>query len=472
LEPDQEEGTRSLTPASTRLAASYRDPSGFIFRRNGRLFRQVNQSYSEHYDHLMKTGLYAALSEDGSLVEHDEVDEKPHRPSAAYKVIEPRHIPFVSYPYEWCFSQLKAAALLTLASQRRALDFGMTLKDASAYNVQFIGARPVFIDTLSFEKYIEGEPWVAYRQFCQHFLAPLTLMSKNDVRLGTLLRIHVDGIPLDLAASLLPFATRLRPSLLIHLHLHAKTQKAFAGQAERPKDHFFKRRALLGLIDSLESAVRKLSWQPSPSEWTDYYNEHSYAPATMEQKKTLVAQYLDQVRPQTAWDLGANTGVFSRVASTRGIATVAFDSDAACVERSYLEGVSGKETRLLPLLVDLTNPSPGLGWGNRERMALSERGPADLVLALGLIHHLAIGNNVPLSGIAEYLSSLGSWLIIEFVPKQDSQVGRLLVTRKDIFSGYNQEDFEAAFGELFTVERSDRLTHSERTLYLLRKRER
>jgi ribosomal protein L11 methylase PrmA len=452
------------------LGASYRDPSGFIFRRNGQLFRQVNPSYRAHYDHLMESGLYAALSEEGSLIKHEEVDERPHEASCAYKVVRPRNIPFISYPFEWCFSQLKAGALLTLAIQKRALEFGMTLKDASAYNVQFLGSSPVFIDTLSFEKYTEGEPWVAYRQFCQHFLAPLALMSLKDARLSRLLRTNLDGIPLDLAVSLLPVSSRFRFSLLIHLHLHAKTQKAFAGRSTKPKQRFFKRRALLGLIDSLASAVKSLSYRPEGTEWADYYENTNYVPAAVDHKKRLVAEYLDRAHPQTAWDLGANTGLFSRIASDRCIPTVAFDIDPACVERNYLESVRLRETHLLPLLLDATNPSPAIGWSNREVMSLAERGPADVVLALGLIHHLAIGNNVPFAALAEFLSSIGRWLILEFIPKSDSQVSRLLVSRKDIFSSYNQEELEAAFGKYFTVEYCGRLAHHDRTLYLMRKK--
>src|SRR5690349_19619189 len=179
---------------SSQWAASFRHPSGFVFRRDGRLLPPVNRAYQEHYDHLTSSGLYAALVRDGHLVEHEEVEDPPHRPAEAYKVLRPRLVPFVSYPYEWCFGQLHAAALLTLAVQRRALGFAMTLKDASAYNVQFLGARPTLVDTLSFEKYVEGEPWVAYRQFCQHFLAPLALMALTDVRLGRLFRCHPDGV--------------------------------------------------------------------------------------------------------------------------------------------------------------------------------------------------------------------------------------------------------------------------------------
>ena len=201
-------------------AVSFRDPGGFVYEDRGCIFRQVNLLAKEHYDHLMSSGLYRKLTESGLLIRHEETDVLPPVPACAYKVICPARVAMISYPYEWSFGQYKDAALLTLAVQRQAIDHGMSLKDCSAYNVQFHEGRPVFIDTLSLERFQEGTPWVAYRQFCQHFLAPLALMSLTDIRLGQLTRTNLDGVPLDLATRLLPWRSRLRFGLLLHLHLH------------------------------------------------------------------------------------------------------------------------------------------------------------------------------------------------------------------------------------------------------------
>lgn len=459
-------------PDSHQLAASFRDPSGFLFRRGGRLLRQVNRSYAGCYDRLIDSGLYQALVDAGRLVKHEEVDEAPLMPDRAYKILAPESIPFISYPYEWSFSQLQDAALLTLDVQSQALESGMSLKDASAYNVQFQDGRPVFIDTLSFENYRDGEPWSAYRQFCQHFLAPLALMSRVDVRLNLLTRVHLDGVPLDLAARLLPRRTRLRPGLGIHIHLHARSQSLFAEKSVRPlRRARMSLNALKGLIDSLRSTVRKLSWKTGRTEWSDYYKELSYTDEEFDRKRAIVSEYLDRAAPGSVWDLGANIGRFSRLAADRGIPTVAFDVDPACVEADYREVVRRGETKLLPLRLDLTNPSPGLGWAGVERSPLAERGPADLVMALALIHHLAIGNNVPLLNVATYLAQLGRRLIIEFVPKSDPQVARLLVVREDVFGSYSQADFESAFAQRFEIERSDPVQEGGRRLYLMRNRD-
>ncbi len=455
------------SPDNGQLPASFRDPSGFLFRRNGNLYRQVNPVYEQEYARLMESGLYEKLVKAGLLVPHNEVDEVPPASGQAYKIIQPERVPFVSYPYEWSFGQLKDAALATLSIQRRALKVGMSLKDASAYNIQFPRGRATLIDTLSFEIYAEGQPWVAYRQFCQHFLAPLALMTLRDVRLNQLLRVYIDGVPLDLASGLLPARSRLNFGLLTHIHLHAGAQKRYAGAEVKSRRGTMSKQAMRGLIDNLESTVRKLDWRPGGTEWGNYYDSTNYSDAAFEHKKRLVGEWAAQVRPGLVCDLGANTGVFSRVAAGTGAYVVSSDIDPAAVEQNYRQAKAEKTQNVLPLLLDLTNPSPAIGWANRERDAFHRRGPADMLLALALIHHLAISNNVPLSQVAEFLHPLGKWLVIEFVPKSDSQVQKLLVSRADIFPEYTRKGFESAFESKFVTRECVPLRESERVLYLM-----
>lgn len=452
----------------TRVAASFRDPSGFLFTQDGVLFRQVNQAYAADYDLLMKSGLYAALVKSGSLIAHKEVNQPAIDAKLAYKTIQPEQVRFISYPYEWSFSQLQDAALLTLQIQRVALDKDMTLKDANAYNIQFHHGKPILIDTLSFEAYEEGKPWVPYRQFCQHFLAPLALMALKDIRLSQLLRVYIDGVPLDLASELLPGKTRFSIPLLTHIHLHASAQKRHANKAApqpKPSKVKFSKIAMLGLVDSLEGAVRGLKWQPGGTEWGDYYDATNYTDSAFLRKKELVGRFLQSIKPASVWDLGANTGLFTRVASEMGIPAIAFDIDPTAVEQGYRDIRAQKEANLLPLVLDLTNPSPALGWANQERESLAQRGPVDVVMVLALVHHLAISNNVPLVELARFFASLGKHLIIEFVPKDDSQVQRLLSSRRDIFPDYTQVGFEEAFQTCFTIRAAESVEGSKRNLY-------
>ncbi len=447
---------------------SFRDPSGFIFVEAGRLYRQVNPEYRQHYELLLSSGTYDHLVQRGMLVSHQEVSVAS-RAADAFRILEPTRIPFVSYPYEWSFSQLKKAALLTLAVQQAALDKGMSLKDASAYNVQFIGSRPVLIDTLSFEAYTEGRPWIAYGQFCRHFLAPLALMALDDIGLSQLLRVHIDGVPLPLAAKLLPWSTRFRPRYLIHLHLHAKSQQRYSDRAVDLTQRKLSRRALLGILDSLRGMVEGLTWKPVGTEWADYY-EHidHYSDESMRHKVSLVEKFLENVSTgSTVWDFGANRGVFSRLAARRGAYTICFDIDPAAVERNYRVSSKDGDANLLPLVMDLGNPSPALGWAHEERMALTDRGPADCLLALALIHHLAIGNNLPLDRIAAFFAACGIRLIIEFVPKSDRQSQILLRNRADIFHGYTRGAFEQAFSAHFAIQEAAPIPGTERVLYVM-----
>jgi ribosomal protein L11 methylase PrmA len=290
------------------------------------------------------------------------------------------------------------------------------------------------------------------------------------VRLNQLMRVYIDGIPLDLASRLLPKRTRLNFGLLSHIHLHAASQKRYADKTidKTSISRRMNRTAFSGLIDSLETSVRGLKWEIAKTEWGDYYDAtHNYTAEGLEHKKMLVDDYLGHINAQTAWDLGANVGLFSRLASARGIQTLAFDIDPTAVELNYRTCKSEGNEALLPLLLDLTNPSPALGWNNQERMALHERGPADVILALALIHHLAISNNVPLSMLARYLRTLGPWLIIEFVPKSDPQVQRLLATREDIFPNYTQAGFERAFEPNYSIRKSTTIKGTERVMYLM-----
>ena len=449
------------------IASSFRDPSGFLFYKNNLIYRQVNISYKENYDHLMESGLYKILINKKLLIPHREVDASSLSDRKSYKTIKPELIPFISYPYEWSFSQLKNAALTTIKIQKYSLDFGMSLKDCSAYNIQFFNGKPIFIDTLSFEKFEPNKPWIAYRQFCQHFLAPLALMSCKDIRLNQLFKIHIDGIPLDLASSLLPIKTYFKFFLLTHIHLHAKSQKHFSKKPVKLSKHKMGHQSLLSLIDNLESAITKLKWKPRNTEWAKYYEIDNYSLNAHKNKNYIVADFINKINPKNVWDLGANTGTFSRISSEKGIMTISIDSDPAAVEKNYLKCVEKNEANILPLLLDITNPSPGIGWQNQERLSLLGRGSADTVLALALIHHLAISNNLPFDKIATFFSKICKSLIIEFIPKSDSQIQKLLLTREDIFTYYTEEIFRKEFEKYFKIKNVSNIKESQRKLYLM-----
>ena len=455
------------------VRGSFRDPSGFVYIADGVLYRQVNRVFAEEFDSCVASGLYDDLAAAGLLVPHRAVGVERAPLPDAHAVIQPAPIDFVSYPYEWAFGELKDAALLTLDVQERALARGFVLRDASAYNVQFRDARPILIDTLSFARYREGEPWTAYKQFCEHFLVPLALMSFRDVRCGRLLREYLDGIPIDLGSRLLPAWTWARAGILLHVHLHARATKRYesASVAAVTGNRELSKTGLLRFVASLRETVAKLDWRPAGTQWADYARDHNYSEDGLAAKRQLVQGYLAAVRPRVVWDLGGNTGAFSRAAREVAPSVVCFDFDPAAVELNYRQVRERGETGLLPLQLDLMSPSPATGWANDERLSLEARGPADAVLALALVHHLAIANNVPLPRVAELFARLGRTLVIEFVPKSDSQVERLLRNRPDIFPEYSEEGFERAFERHYEIVTKTRIGDSQRSLYLMRRRD-
>jgi SAM-dependent methyltransferase len=457
------------TVGPTRDPGSFRDPSGFVFRRDGVLYRQVNRVFADDWQAAVDARILRRWQETGRLVGHEVADiSLAADPDRALAVLRPEPVDFVSFPYEWTFGQLKDAALLTLDLQKDAERAGFTLRDASAYNIQFHRGRPILIDSLSVEPLNPAEPWAAYRQFCQHFVAPLALMARRDIRCGLMLRDHVDGIPLDLASTLLPGRTRLSVGLASHVHLHARAQRRFAHAgppARRAAGMGTTRHA--ALLDSLRRTIQGLRWSPGGTEWADYDRQTSYSDDGTRAKESIVEAMLRDAGGSVAWDLGANVGRFSAIAARLGRRVVAWDVDPAACERHYQGLKASGATSVAPLVQDLVNPSPGLGWAGAERAGFVDRSDADVVMALALVHHLAIANNVPLEWIASLFARLAPSAIVEFVPKDDPMVRRLLGSRRDVFADYTQDGFERAFGTRFRIVARAPIADSTRVLYRL-----
>ncbi len=420
----------------------------------------------------MNSGLYKKLVSEGLIVAFVELDPAPFGVNGLYKVLKPECIEFISYPYEWSFSMLKDAAILTLKIQKLAIEYGMSLKDASAFNVQFQEGKPVFIDTLSFEIYPVNKPWIAYRQFCQHFLAPLALMARIDARLNRMFIIDIDGIPLDMAAKMLPFQSRFNLGLFLHIFLHSRSQKRHDDDVIRvsDKNRKFSIGAMKALVEGLITSVENQVWKPNGTEWAEYTDENVHKKEYLEFKNKVISKFLDDINPQCIWDLGSNDGVYSRIAAKKGKNVVSFDVDPACVDKNYMNIKKIHETNILPLLMDLTNPSPSLGWGGIERSSFYQRKRPDLVMALAIIHHLAITGNNPLDSIAANFARLSEYLIIEFVPKDDEKVKLLLLNREDIFPDYTQDRFEKIFSMHYNILQIVPSDCNHRTFYLMKKK--
>ncbi len=451
--------------------ASFRDSSGFVFEINGTPYRWINRAYAIDYNFLISSGLSDKLFADHILVRHEEVNVGQENNNDSFKIIKPEKIPIISYPYEWSFSQLKDASLLTLRTLKTSLEYGMILKDASAFNIQFrTGYQPIFIDTLSFAVYEEGQPWLGYKQFCEHFLSPLCLSSYLGAEYQSLLKLSVDGIPLKMASRLLPWYSKLKPSVLMHIHLHSNSVDYYSDKRKitSGRNRKIPKRNLLAMIDHLESFITGLELpKKDKTQWQDYDKETHYADRSKISKADIVKQFVEIANPKVVWDIGANDGFFSRLVQGENRQVLSLDADVLAVEKNY-SYIKKNNCNIYPLVFNLTNPTPSIGWANKERENLTKRSNPELIMSLALIHHIVITNNVPFLEVAKYFSNITEWLIMEFVPPDDEKVSCLPDTAGK--KNYCRENFDKAFLYHFESINELKIEDSNRSVLLLRKK--
>jgi hypothetical protein len=451
---------------------SFRDPMSRVFVDDEGVWRGLTKAALADYESLAESAFFRDAIARGDIVGTERVDDID-LPGEWAAVLRHDRIDVLSYPYEWPFEMLRDAALLQLRLTRGALADKLITKDASAYNVQFVGTKPVFIDVGSFERLRGGEPWPGYRQFCELFLNPLLVQALRDVPFQPLLRGNIHGISPTIAAELLRGEGRLTKGVFTHVKLHARAERKYA-DADRERDVKAElQRAGFGpgLIDAqlknLEKAVAGLKWGKQDSTWSDYGDRAHYADQDLQAKERFVAAAVEDRPPGRVLDLGANDGHFSRIALQAGAASViAVDSDDLVVDRLYRDLRREGERRVLPLVLDLSDPSPGLGWRSRERLPFVERVRPDLVLCLAVVHHLALTNTVPLEEIVAFLAEFGAPLVVEFPHHDDVMASRLLARKRTgVFDAYNRENWERAVSSRFKVLASATLPSGTRTLY-------
>jgi hypothetical protein len=387
-------------------------------------------------------------------------------------VLEHERLPFISYPYEWCFGMLRDAALLHLDLMLGALEHDLILKDSSAYNIQWHGARPQHIDIPSFQRWEPGEAWIGYRQFCQLFLYPLMLTAYLQLPHQPWLRGSIDGITPEDCNNLLTGLDRLRKGVFAHVFLQSKLLAA----ASRPSSSLRRELKAAGLgkglitrnVTGLRKLVTRMRWKRSASEWSSYADQHSYSEEDENAKRAFVERAVKSRPWGLVWDLGCNTGAYSRIAAENSSFVVAMDGDCLAVEHLYDELKSEGNRKILPLVVNLADPSPNLGWDGRERRSLTSRADVDLTVCLALVHHMVISANVPLAEFIGWLARLRSCLVIEFVTRDDAMVQRLLLNKEDIYHDYQLASFEHEIGKHFETIARHELSSGSRILYFLR----
>jgi ribosomal protein L11 methylase PrmA len=465
-------GSLSAEPAFNLEPGSYRDRNSSVFYHHGEVFRGISAKALANWQRLTATRFFGEFTRRGSIVPTEMVSapnwEVPGRVWAA--ILKHDAIPFVSYPYEWTFGMLKDAALLHLDLMLAALEEDFILKDASAYNVQWRGVRPVFIDIPSFEVLEQEQPWVGYRQFCELFLYPLMLLAYKGVDFRPWLRGNIDGIS---AASLRPLLSPrdlMRPGVLMHVVAHDALQRRYAGRERSVKSALaeagFDKRLIARNVLNLRNIVSRMVSRGGKTEWSDYARTHSYGEADFEAKRAFVRKAAGFHRWRRVWDLGCNTGTFSRIAAEHADYVVAMDGDWTAVEHLYQsQKERGDGGSILPLVVNLADPSPGQGWRGRERKPLPERGKPDFTLCLALIHHVVITANIPMADFMRWLAGLGTALVIEFVNRDDEMVETLLREKDDQYDDYRLEVFEALLSEHFDVRDRQMLKGGKRSIH-------
>jgi ribosomal protein L11 methylase PrmA len=437
--------------------SSFRDPESSLMYDGTHYYRTLSSSYSVHYNHFIVSGLKDALLLQGLILPFEEMKGEDGL------VLKTKKLAFVSYPYEWSFSQFKTAALFTLQLNLIALEHGMVLKDASMFNVQFVGSKPIFIDLASFEVYKADKPWIAYYQFCKHFYAPLFLAAKINLHLPKLLLYFIDGIPLKEAVSLCKLSDFFNLGAFMHLYLHSKAEGSKNTSGEEKK---VTKKQLIELITHLSDAIASLKPKQKKTVWDDYNQNNNYVVGSRDHKAEIIKGFMEQISDcKMAMDIGANDGTYSKLFSEKGIYTLVVDIDELAIERAFIENNKSQNVYLHPLHVNLANPTPAIGWNNVERKSFWERCNVDVIQALAVVHHLAITHDISFEEIAKKLAKHTHYLIIEFVYPEDSQTQILLNNKPHHTLDYNQENFETTFEQSFVLKEKVNIEGMKRDLY-------
>ncbi len=456
--------------------SSFRDPGGRMFRHDGTLLRAIFQPAMDDFAAFEVSGLREKLVTEGRLVAHANVDvttlDLSSWPSKPERVIAPTELPWISYSHEWTHGQLQAAALHTLDLMLTALEHGMWLQDAASSNIQFVGSKPILIDTLSLVRYTEGSLWAGYGQFCRHFLAPLTLMHAFDSRMAGMLLQFPDGIPLDLVSAMLPKTSWLSPGLVAHIHMHAKATRAAGSRPDASASSVrLSKIQLLGLLDSLRGLV--LANGPkidaNRSQWGGYDAEDGYTDRARTSKEQIISGWLKAISGRVTVDYGANAGRYSRLAAPFSDVVLAVEPDTMAAEQLYARTVEHQTDAagIQTVRMDVLAPSPGIGLHGTERPSWFDRLNADTVMALALVHHLCLAAGIPLQEVLKTLTKGTRHLILEWVPADDPQAKRLGTVRSRTFSDYTQPALEQYLSELGMIRGKRDVEDSMRTLYLI-----
>lgn len=457
---------------------SYKDTAARVFQKDGLYYRYIFKEYQAEYNHLMQSGLYAKLQAKGLIIAHEEMQNDSE---LAYKLLYPSQISFQSYPFEWSYTQWRKVIIAYIQINQIALAHGMILKDASPYNFYLTKGKAVLLDTSSFSFFKEGEPWIAYRQFCSELLSPIALMHYNGQKWSRITRTHLRGLPLNFVSKQLPLKSWFNSTAFIHIHLHskyanaqgdtAKAKQQLAGEKNYNRKGFSTEK-LQSLIGMLLCTVEKWT-KPYQFEkhWSEYYEQDIESEKYLTNKEQIVKGWLEKLHPNSVLDMGANTGKFSFIAAAYTQRVIALESDDICVDMMEAQIKKEKLVNVNALMQELAETTPNLGVDEKEMASIFTRAKSEMVMALALEHHLHINSQMSFTQIAEMFSLFSTrYLITEFVPASDSKVQLLIKDRNKDLSAYTLAAFQNALSKYFTIIEQTNLVGSDRQLILLEKK--
>ncbi len=449
--------------------ASYRDPSGYIYKHESLYYRFVGNKYKLHYEHASKKDLFRKAIAKNLLLNFKETDEIHNTDKEAhYKTLFPDQIVFENYPWEWCFDQYRDAAITTLSLCKLSLQNGMILKDASPLNIRLMDGKMKWIDHLSFEIYKDGDTWIAYRQFCEMFLNPLLIASYCGLEVHRLLKAYPEGLTAQSTAQLLPFHCRFKLHVQLHVFVQANIQSKTKTKSIPNKKLSVQK--LMHIIESLFTCINSLRLPMTQKKWSNYYQETILSEAYLKSKKGQLINILSELDYTNVLDAGCNDGTITLLCNNKAN-IIAADSAPDCINQFYNLIKKNNIRNVYPFVLDLTFPSENMGWNNNEYPAFFQRKKFDLIIALALIHHLCIRKNIPLDKVAGLFASNGKQLIIEFVPKNDPKSQELLLNRENIFENYNEENFINSFSKFYKIMKEYKINNSDRKIYYMNAKE-
>jgi SAM-dependent methyltransferase len=449
---------------------SYRDTAARVVKKEIGYYRYIFHEYKAEYDHLMESGLYQELTQKELLIEHQEIEVDTVDPKV-YKLLLPTQIPFQSYPFEWSYTQWRKAILAYLRINHIALKYGMILKDATPYNFYLTGGKAVMFDTSSFMFFKENDSWIAYRQFCEEFLSPITLMHYNGSEWSKLTIANLRGMPLNFVSKQLPIKSWFNLTILLHIHIHSK----YSGHSEPINLESKKYKGFtIEKVKSLQKMIFKTikSWEKSyqfESHWSTYYQNDIESPEYLKDKEDKIRKWLEIKKPKSVIDLGSNTGKFSFIAAEYAERVISIEGDDKCVDEIE-DKISIRNNNIFTLIGNIAEPPPEIGFINSETKSIYKRGMSEVVLGLALVHHLQISNRLNFQQIAELIALYSKhYAIIEFIPIWDIKVQTLIKNKKRIFE-MDEDGFLKAISKWFIINEIIKLENSERKLFIMEKK--